>query len=287
MCHFEYKLLTKIYDFMPVEEKYNILSRHPYLRLRLTHAAIGSFPCHISNNMMMVNRLITVFADSGATQSSISDSVSGEKFVLRPGYFYFVPCNHPSDWDLSPNLLFVSLHFNLEMFYGFDVFRDYSRCFQQQAPELTTELKDLIHHDEEIITLCRLNEIIFNLCVQLLAKKPEPLRTDTGKWHNYEKVFTFIQKNGDATTRVETLADIMNMRNNVFSRKFTRDLGITPKNFLLNMLTRKASEMLLVPGTTVRQAAERLNFSSEYYFSNFFKKQTGLPPKEFQRHNGV
>lgn len=272
---------------MPVEVKKTILIRHPYFRIRLAHVAIGSYPCHATDSIMQENRFIIVFADSGQENSMIRDSVSGEKFYLRPGYLYFTPCNHPTDWDLSSSLLFVSLKFNLELFYGFDVFRNYHRCFSQEVPEMAAELKEMIHREEEIATLCRINEIIFNLCAALLSAQPEPLRTDACKWHNYEKIFTFIQKNGDATTRVDELAEMLGMRNNVFSRKFTRDLGITPKNFLLNTLTRKAAEMLLVPGTTVKQTAERLNFSSEYYFSNFFKKQTSLSPKEFQRHNGA
>ena len=271
---------------MPIEEKNNILSKHPYLRLRLSHAAIGTYPCHVKANVMMVNRLIIVFDDSDIRRSIICDSVSKEKFIMEPGHYYFVPCNHQSDWDFSPRLRFVSLHFNLEPFYGFDVFRNYPGCFSGYDPELAVELQNLIHRDEEILTLCRLNEVIYHLCVVLLAHYSEPVQFNA-KWKDYEKVFAYLQQSGDATTTVEFLATIMNRRNNVFSRNFTRDIGITPKNFLMNTLVRKASEILLIPRTSVKQTAETLNFSSEYYFSNFFKRQTGMSPREFQRHHDV
>jgi AraC-like DNA-binding protein len=77
------------------------------------------------------------------------------------------------------------------------------------------------------------------------------------------------------------------MRQDVFSRKFTRELGLSPKAFVSRALVRKASLLLGGPGMTVKEAAGRLNFSSEYYFSRFFKQHTGLSPREFQRGNGV
>lgn len=270
---------------MPVETKYKILSRHPYLHLRMAHAAIGTYPCHATANIMMVNRLIVVFADSGNQRSHIRESVSGEEFLMQPGWLYFIPCHHPSDWDFSPNLRFVSLHFNLELFYGFDVFRDYPGFYSEEARDLAVELQELIHRDEETLTLCRLNEIIYHLCVTLLARQAECIHAD-GQWAIYAKVFDYIRQSGDATTTVDLLAGIMAMRANVFSRKFTHDMGITPKNFLMNTLTRKASELLLVPGASVKETSVDLHFSSEYYFSEFFKRQTGLSPREFQRHNG-
>jgi len=271
---------------MPVETKTTILTRHPYFRLRLAHAAIGNYPCHAIRNTMPVNRFFIVFADSGKDDSWISDALSGEKFPIRAGHFYFVPCNHPSDWHLEPDVWFVSLQFNLELFYGFDVFRDYRHCLMQNAPDLAQELKELIHHEDEIRTLCRINEIIYNLCVQLLSDQTVKLQKNIVQWHNYEKIFEFIQNHGDATTTVAMLAEMHGQRNNVFSRNFTSDIGITPKDFISNTLTRKASDMLLTPGVTILEIARKLNFSSEYYFSRFFKRQTGVPPRQFRQMNG-
>jgi AraC-like DNA-binding protein len=34
----------------------------------------------------------------------------------------------------------------------------------------------------------------------------------------------------------------------------------------------------------IKEIAERLHFASEYYFSNFFRKKTGIRPTEFRKH---
>lgn len=272
---------------MSIDLKNRILSRHPYFRLRLIYAAVGSHPRHITAYRETANRIAIVLSDSGSERSSIRDSESGQILLMRPGYLYFMPCHHPIEVDLSPRLCFVSLHFNLELFYGFDVFRNYHRCYSRKAPELAAEWRERLDHQEDILTLCRLNETIYNLCVKLLSAQPETLRTSTNRWHDYQPVFDYVQKYGDATSTVHMLADMLQMSDSLFSRKFACDIGISPKVFLLHTLTRKASEMLLAPGTSIKQTAARLNFSSEYYFSNFFKKQTGLSPRDFRRNNGI
>ena len=38
--------------------------------------------------------------------------------------------------------------------------------------------------------------------------------------------------------------------------------------------------------TKVKDAAIELGFSSEYYFSRFFRRQTGMPPGQFQKLYG-
>ena len=105
------------------------------------------------------------------------------------------------------------------------------------------------------------------------------------QWERYKAVIEYVRKHGDGTTRVENLAEIMNVRSNVFSRNFTRDLGVTPKDFLVNALLRKASDLLRKPNCSVKQVAQILNFSSEYYFSTFFKKHTGQSPRDFKQQS--
>ena len=44
----------------------------------------------------------------------------------------------------------------------------------------------------------------------------------------------------------------------------------------------RAAKLMLCPDMTVKQAAARLKFSSEFYFSHFFKHMCGLSPKRYR-----
>lgn len=73
------------------------------------------------------------------------------------------------------------------------------------------------------------------------------------------------------------------MPRETFTRRFTADTGITPKRFLDRQLLRRASELLRRPHTTAREVAAELEFSSEFVFSRFFRKQSGLSPGLYRR----
>jgi len=271
---------------MTIDRKTLLLNLHSSFHLRVVHAAIGSYLCRFAKNTMAVNRLLMIFDDSGRDDSFIRDANSGELLEMRTGFLYFIPCHHKICIYLSENLFFISLHFNLDLFYGFDVFKDYGKCVVVENPPLVRETRQLIHREDEIRTLCRINEIIFNLCVRLLTDHPAKVQENSVSWRKYENVLDFVQNSGDAMTTVAMLAEMCSMRQDVFSRTFTRDMGVTPKDFVTNILMRKATEMLLTSSDNIRTVAKNLNFSSEYYFSRFFKKNTGMAPRLFRRMNG-
>lgn len=275
-----------IYNFMPVVNKDKMLSQLAFMRLHLSHIAIGSWPC-CNVAAKPVNIFFTILEKEPGDESCVRDVVNDIVLPLTPGHCYFMPCNHKMYWNLTPRLKFVSIHFNLEFFYGIDIFTNYPECIQWQDPALAEELPQLIQKQEDLASLCRMKEILYRIIGRFLTVHPVKALNDSVKYERYLPVLDFVRKRGNASTRVEDMAEIMKVRSNVFSRNFSRDFGIPPKLFLVNTLVRKASTLLSMPGSKVKDVAGELNFQNEFYFSNFFKKNTGFSPRDFQKRNRI
>ncbi len=261
-----------------------LLNRHAFLRLHLHHAAMGSWPCN-NKAAKPSNIFFTILECNSDDNCFIRDTVSGKILPIRENSSYFLPCNRMLHWMLSPAIKFVSIHFNMEFFYGFDIFQNYPECIQWENSRWKDGLQRIICSQHIQPSIFGLNSIIYDLAAELWQLNPVLAEPDMMQWERYKTVIEYVRKHGDGTTRVENLADLMNVRCNVFSRNFTRDLGVTPKDFLVNALLRKASDLLRMPNCNVKQVAQMLKFSSEYYFSTFFKKYTGQSPRDFKQQS--
>ena len=75
----------------------------------------------------------------------------------------------------------------------------------------------------------------------------------------------------------------MKMGRETFVRKFSSQFGVSPKLFFHRLRAAAAAKELLNADLTIREVAARFNFSSEFYFSRFMKKMTGLSPREYRK----
>jgi len=268
---------------MAVKTRVDLLRLHAQLHLRLVHAAIGTFPCHSVKAFLPVNRLLLIFADSGRDDSYIRDLATGDLLPMRSGHGYFIPYGHEINQHQTEELHFVSFQFCLDLFYGFDIMSKFPECRVIDDPGLIAEAQQLIRRHDAPLVLCRINEIIFHLCIQWLEERPGILESELKHRVQYEPLLNYVETRGDALTTVGMLAEMSGMRQDVFSRKFTREMGLSPKDFITRTLVRKASQLLGNPELRVKEASGQLNFSSEYYFSRFFRQHTGISPREYQR----
>ena len=66
-------------------------------------------------------------------------------------------------------------------------------------------------------------------------------------------------------------------------RLFKEHLGVTPHEYILRRRLETAQLLLKQSTLSIKEIAERLVFSDQYHFSNFFKKRLGLSPSQFRR----
>lgn len=81
---------------------------------------------------------------------------------------------------------------------------------------------------------------------------------------------------------VSELANLCGYHPSYFTQLFFQEMGVNPKQYLIMERTRLAKQALL-RGEPVESIAERLGYGSIHYFSNNFKKETGLTPSEFRQ----
>jgi len=67
-----------------------------------------------------------------------------------------------------------------------------------------------------------------------------------------------------------------------FSQKFKESMGLGFGEYLAKLRLRRAEQLMANPDLKCREIAELLGFSSQSYFSRFFKKARGCTPEEYR-----
>lgn len=67
-----------------------------------------------------------------------------------------------------------------------------------------------------------------------------------------------------------------------FTRLFTRQMGVSPQQYLTTMRINRACE-LLMSGASVTDAGVSVGYQDSQYFSRIFKKHTGFAPSQYRK----
>jgi AraC-like DNA-binding protein len=85
------------------------------------------------------------------------------------------------------------------------------------------------------------------------------------------------------TPPLPAIAADAGMSYHTFRRRFEAETGVGPARYRFVRRMEAASYMLLHTKMKVREIAERLNFSNEYYFSNRFHGYMGMSPSKYRQ----
>lgn len=95
-----------------------------------------------------------------------------------------------------------------------------------------------------------------------------------------DKVIELMHIRVDQQLSIAEMAEHAGLTVRSFTSAFEQNTGQTPKRYHLNLRLDAARGLLLSGRANVKQAAERLGFSSPFYLSKLYSKRYGHPPSE-------
>jgi AraC-like DNA-binding protein len=97
------------------------------------------------------------------------------------------------------------------------------------------------------------------------------------------RVKNYMDNHVESQISLLELCDLVGKSKAHVIRTFKKAIGVTPYAYFLDRKIEQARILLTYSGARIREIAENLSFSDEYYFSNVFKSKTGLSPSAYRQ----
>ena len=154
-----------------------------------------------------------------------------------------------------------------------------------QAPEETVNTLRKLH--QMIMSPCEGEEILREeqyllLMEQVLTQYIGETTSEVLEKGGVVQACTYLEGHFGERVTLEELSSLAGMGKYRLIREFAREKGITPYRYL-EAVRVNAAKRLLEEGIPPAEAAVSTGFSDQSHFSNAFKAQIGLTPKQFQK----
>jgi AraC family transcriptional regulator len=104
--------------------------------------------------------------------------------------------------------------------------------------------------------------------------------------YNAKRVLEYAEANLDRGITLRELAGVAQLSTHHFVRMFTKTLGVTPYQYLLERRVERAKDLLRAKRTSLAEVALSSGFGSQSHFTSAFHRAVGATPGEFQRLAG-
>lgn len=124
---------------------------------------------------------------------------------------------------------------------------------------------------------------------QLKASKEEIDKStaDTRGSLLISKVKQYLQSNYmNYALSLEAVADLVKVNTSYLSMLFKKETGINFTDYITDLRTAAAKELLKDPLRNAGEIAEKVGFESASYFTRAFKKKTGMTPTDYRKSTG-
>ena len=102
---------------------------------------------------------------------------------------------------------------------------------------------------------------------------------------NVDEIINYLEENFREKVTLDELSFIFGTNRATLCREFKNTTGKTVNEFILDKKLSYAEKMIKETSLTFTEIAEKSGFADIHYFTNVFKRQTGLTPSVFKNLN--
>lgn len=209
----------------------------------------------------------------GSSSFSYKIGTSPEK-VLHAGEMVVCPPNQPFQRKIISAA-------DLLMFKFSPASPAFAAAGQPLRPERTRLVYDL-----EKLETCRFctdpegHPSYAHFCRDILYSVPKCDEDNSA----FSDIARLLREEFESKISISSLAAEKGYSSAQFINIFKKSYGCSPKQYLMNVRTNRAKELLATTQRPVKEIAAMCGFGDELYFIKFFKKSVGMPPAQFRKY---
>lgn len=149
---------------------------------------------------------------------------------------------------------------------------------------LNLMLEEVSRQEEDYETVCQ--NLLEVLLISMLRSGSLSVVPDNSRLLNREctQIKNYLDANYSETITLDSLAALTHMNKYYLAHTFTKYIGLSPINYLLQKRIQEGKSLLESTSYSIAQISDLLGFSSQSYFSQAFRKATGMTPMQYRKH---
>lgn len=160
-------------------------------------------------------------------------------------------------------------------------------CVDSSDPEKAQALfREMIeaYHGDDILSALKAKQAVLNLlCHYLECCPPETISLVAQDFDSpLSDAILYVQNHLSEQITVPEMAQAAGYHVSYFTQLFQKRMGMSPGQFIQKKKSDTAAQLLTSTDLSIAEIADSLGFGSPFYFSSFFKKQTGMTPSSYR-----
>ena len=210
-----------------------------------------------------------VFYESG----SGTGQTGGQNYRFSSGNFLLIPPCTPHDETHQSDGFLICIGFRAETTVPSGLFYDSEGKIKRIVREILSEVTEQ-NYDYKKMLVIKLNELILTA---------ERIESTAAAVKDFAFAAAYLKSNCHEKISLPTVAAQMNLSYDYFRHCFREQIGISPQQYLIRARLSSAERLLSDSRLSCTEIAYRCGFSNSPQFSQLFRREYGISPREFRK----